>query len=166
MYCTLHSEGVQIALKKNDDNIRCTEYIAAADAILSRVTKDLLFVQSYISRGQDILYWIQIREVLRERFIYIDKAKKNIQYSMDLFESNIFIAFQSYLKNALQRYYQQLQREVDDWYPNDLPVYHKLVLEQIEVIESIRMTTDFDQLLPLATRYLYLRRELVWKLVW
>jgi hypothetical protein len=166
MYCTLHPEGVQIALKKTDDNIRCTEYIAAADAILSRVTKDLLFVQSYISRGQDILYWIQIREILRERFIYIDKAKKNIQYSMDLFESNIFTAFQSYLQNTLQRYYQQLQREVDDWYPNDLPAYHKLVLEQIEVIESIRMTTDFDHLLPLATRYLYLRRELAWKLVW
>ena len=104
---------------------------------------------------------MQIREILRERFIYINTIRNNIQYSMELFESNIFSAFQLYLQTALQRYYQQLQWEVDDRYPNDLPVYHKQVQEQIQIIEAIWEATNFDEFLPLAQRYLYLRRELV-----
>jgi hypothetical protein len=160
MYCVLHPEGVQISLKAAEDNFLCNDYINAASAILSRVTKDLLFVQGYISRGEDVIYRLDVRETLRQRFLYVDAIKKNLQYSMDMFETNIFTAFQGYLRGALREYYAQLQREVDDRYPHDLPYYHHYVTEQMDIIDAIRAARNFDEFVPLAHRYLYLRKQL------
>lgn len=163
MYCTLHPDGVQIVLRPTDGMIACLDYIAAADAILSRITRDLLLVQSYISRGEDVLFWMDVREELRERFLFIDTVKKNIQSSMELFESNIFAALQRYIQTALLSYYNALQMHLDDmydFYENDMPSYVPLLIEQIDTIQAIRTAVDFDDMLPLAARYLYLRREL------
>lgn len=103
---------------------------------------------------------MNVREILRERFLYIDGIKKNIEYTMTLFETNIFTSFKAYLQYALVDYYDQLIDEKDHWY-GELPTYHLLVDEQISVIDAIWQAQNFDEFLPLAQRYLYLRRELV-----
>jgi hypothetical protein len=165
MYCVIQQDSIQIALKKAENNAPCSEYLAAVQSLLKKVTNDLLIVQWYISRGEDVVYWMDIREILRERFLYIDGIRKNIEYTMELFETNIFARFKTYLQYALVSYYDQLLDEKDRWY-EDLPTYHLLVDEQIAVVEHIRQAQSFDEFLPLAQRYLYLRRELAWKLVW
>lgn len=164
MYCVIQQDSIQIALKKADNNAPCGEYLVAVQSILKKVTNDLLMVQWYINSGEDVVYRMNIRDILRERFLYIDGIKKNIEYTMTLFETNIFASFKVYLQSALVQYYDQLLDEQDSWY-RDLPTYHLLVDEQIAVIEKIWEAQSFDEFLPLAQRYLYLRRELVWKLV-
>lgn len=159
MYCMIEQDSIQIALKKADNNAPCTEYIAAVQSLLKKVTNDLLLVQKYISRGEDVVFWMNVREVLRDRFLYIDGIRKNIEYTMTLFETNIFTSFKKYLQYALIEYYDQLLDEQDRW-GSDLPTYHLLVNEQIAVVEDIREAQSFDEFLPLAQRYLYLRREL------
>lgn len=165
MYCAIQQDSIQIALKKAENNAPCGEYLAAVQATLKKVTNDLLVVQWYISRGEDVVYWMNVREILRERFLYIDGIRKNIEYTMTLFETNIFVRFKTYLRVALVEYYDQLVDEKDRWH-NELPIYHLLVDEQIMVISAIWEAENFDEFLPLAQRYLYLRRELTWKLVW
>lgn len=165
MYCAIQQDSIQIALKKAENNAPCGEYLAAVQATLKKVTNDLLVVQWYISRGEDVVYWMNVREILRERFLYIDGIRKNIEYTMTLFETNIFVRFKTYLRVALVEYYDQLVDEKDRWH-NELPTYHLLVDEQIMVISAIWEAENFDEFLPLAQRYLYLRRELTWKLVW
>lgn len=165
MYCVVEQDSIQIALKKADNNASCVEYLAAIQSILKKVTNDLLMVQWYINSGEDVVYWMNIRELLRERFLYIDGIRKNIEYMMTLFETNIFTRFKTYLQFALVEYYDQLLDEQGRWDSN-LPVYHLLVDEQIMVVENIWEAQSFDEFLPLAQRYLYLRRELAWKLVW
>lgn len=159
MYCMIQQGSIQIALKKADNNAPCDEYLIAVQSLLKKVTNDLLIVQGYISRGEDVVYWMNVREILRDRFLYIDSIRKNIEYTMTLFENNIFARFKTYLQFALIEYYEQLLDEKDRWY-GELPTYHLLVDEQIAVIEDIREAQSFDGFLPLAQRYLYLRREL------
>gem|GEM_PF-1104159 len=159
MYCMIEQDSIQIALKKADNNAPCTEYLAAVQSLLKKVTNDLLLVQKYISRGEDVVFWMNVREVLRDRFLYIDGIRKNIEYTMTLFETNIFARFKIYLQFALVEYYDQLLDEQDHW-GGALPTYHLLIDEQITVIDSIWKAENFDEFLPLAQRYLYLRREL------
>jgi len=103
---------------------------------------------------------MNVRDILRDRFLYIDSIRKNIEYTMTLFETNIFARFKIYLQFALVPYYEKLIDEKDRWY-GELPTYHLLVDEQIIVVDAIRQAQSFDEFLPLAQRYLYLRRELV-----
>jgi predicted AlkP superfamily phosphohydrolase/phosphomutase len=160
----MQEDSIQIALKKSENNAPCNEYIAAVQATLKKVTNDLLMVQWYINHGEDVVYWMNIRQILRERFLYIDSIRKNIEYSMTLFETNIFARFKIYLEFALVPYYDELINEKNNW-DEQLPTYHLLVDEQMSVIDAIWQAQSFDEFLPLAQRYLYLRRELVWKLV-
>lgn len=160
MYCAIQQDSIQIALKKTENNAPCGEYLAAVQSVLKKVTNDLLIVQGYISRGEDVVYWMNVREILRERFLYIDSIRKNIEYTMTLFETNIFARFKIYLQFELAAYYEQLIDEKDRW-SAELPIYHLLIDEQIGVIEKIWEAENFDEFLPLAQRYLYLRRELV-----
>lgn len=102
---------------------------------------------------------MNVREILRERFLYVDGIRKNIEYTMALFETNIFTRFKAYLQFALVAYYDQLIDEQDSRY-GELPAYHLLVDEQVAVIDAIWQSENFDEFLPLAQRYLYLRREL------
>lgn len=86
--------------------------------------------------------------------------KKNIEYSIDVFEGNLFDKFSSYLKAGLKLYYYQLLEMQEGRDPESLPTHHTQVTEQLEVIDAIRASTGFDALMPLASRYLYLRKDL------
>lgn len=90
----------------------------------------------------------------------MDTMKKNIEYSITVFEGNLFNKFSSYLKAGLQLYYYQLLSVQENRDTEDLPTYHTQVAEQLEVIDAIRASTGFDALMPLASRYLYLRKDL------
>ncbi len=133
----------------------------AVNTLLRKNIDDLLTVQSYINRGQDVGYRMEVREILRERFLYIDAFRKNIEYTMSLFESNIFTRLKDYFRSIIADYYYTIQDERDSRDTENLPEYHTLVEEQIQIIDAIRESENFDVFLPLIKEYLYLRRELL-----
>jgi len=163
MYCTLYPDGVQIALQQEEWAYLCTQYLQAVNTLLKKNIDDLLTVQSYISRGQDAGYRMEVRELLRDRFLYIDGFRKNIEYTMSLFENNIFKKLQDYFRSIVAQYYFVLQEHADDQDPDNLPEYYESLTEQIQTIEAAQTAESFDVFLPLLQKYLYLRRELTWK---
>lgn len=163
MYCVIQTDAIQISLQKND-NFLCQSYLQAIQKSMRKTAEDMLLVQWYIQDRQDLWYRLKVRDILRERFIKTDTMKKSIEYSINIFEHNIFTKLKDYLATWLEGYYYQLLSIRDGWDEEELPIYHTQVTEQLDLIDGIRSSTWFDDMMPLATRYLYLKKDLVWKL--
>jgi len=168
-FCQVKSEEVVISLKKTEWFYKCKDTIVSLESLILQTAKDLMTVQTYINRWRDRDYWLRVK---REKITSLERyqfVRKNIIENMKTFEDNLVLKSIRYFVIAITPYKINLQRslvKIDamSWtLTSPLIVYRTLLHEQVATIEALSQSKTIDEIVPLLTKYIYLKKEIVWR---
>lgn len=168
-FCQVKSEEVVISLKKTEWFYKCKDTIASLESLILSTAQDVMTIQTYINRWRDRDYWLRVK---REKITSLERyqfVRKNIIENMKTFEDNLVIKSIRYFVLAITPYKLNLQRslvKIDamSWsLTSPLIVYRTLLNEQVVTIEALGTVKTIDELIPLLTKYIYLKKEIVWR---
>lgn len=168
-FCQVKSEEVVISLKKTEWFYKCKDTIVSLESLILQTAKDLMTVQTYINRWRDRDYWLRVK---REKITSIERyqfVRKNIIENMKTFEDNLVLKSIRYFVIAITPYKLNLQRslvKIDamSWtLTSPLIVYRTLLHEQVATIEALSQSKTIDEIVPLLTKYIYLKKEISWR---
>jgi hypothetical protein len=168
-FCQIRSEEVVISLKKTEWFYKCKDTIASLESLILQTAKDLMTVQTYVNRWRDREYRVLVK---KEKIASLEKyqsVRKNIIENMKTFETNLVIKSIHYFVLAITPYKVNIQRslvKIDamTWsLPSTLLSYTALLRAQITTIEELSKVETIEELIPLLTKYIYLKKEISWK---
>ena len=168
-FCQVKSEEVVISLKKTEWFYKCKDTIVSLESLILQTAKDLMTVQTYINRWRDRDYWLRVK---REKITSLERyqfVRKNIIENMKTFEDNLVLKSIRYFVIAITPYKINLQRslvKIDamSWtLTSPLIVYRTLLHEQVATIEALSQSKTIDEIVPLLTKYIYLKKEISWR---
>lgn len=168
-FCQVKSEEVVISLKKTEWFYKCKDTISSLESLILSTAQDVMTIQTYINRWRDRDYWLRVK---REKITSLERyqfVRKNIIENMKTFEDNLVIKSIRYFVLAITPYKLNLQRsliKIDamSWsLTSPLIVYRTLLNEQVVTIEALSTVKTIDELIPLLTKYIYLKKEIVWR---
>lgn len=168
-FCQVRSQEVVISLKKTDGFYRCKDTIVSLESLILQTAKDLMTVQTYINRWRDKEYWLDIK---KNKIITLQKyqsVRKNIIENMQTFEDNLVLKSIRYFILAITPYKINLQRSLvkieamSGSISSALLSYKILLNKQVITIDALSKVTTINELIPLLSTYIYLKKEIVWK---
>lgn len=168
-FCKVRPEEVVISLKKTEWFYKCKDTIVSLEWLIIQSAKDIMTVQTYINRWRDKEYWLGIK---KDKIIILEKyqfVRKNIIENMQTFEDNLVLQSIRYFVLAITPYKINLQRslikiEAISWSLIPALVSYKTLLnEQVGTIDALSEATTIDQLIPLFNKYIYLKKEILWR---
>lgn len=168
-FCQVRSEEVIISLKKTEGFYKCNDTIASLESLIMQNAKDLMLIQWYINRGTDRDYWIGIKQLKLATLEKYQIARKNIIANITTFENNIVKKSIYYFVISITPYKINLQRSLvkigamSGSLPSTLQSYAVLLKEQVATIESLGKVETLPELIPLLTKYIYLKKEISWR---
>lgn len=168
-FCQVRPEEVVISLKKTEWFYKCKDTIVSLEWLILQSAKDIMTVQTYINRWRDKEYWLGIKKdktIILEKYQFV---RKNIIENMQTFEDNLVLQSIRYFVLAITPYKINLQRslikiEAISWSLIPALVSYKTLLnEQVGTIDALSEATTIDQLIPLLNKYIYLKKEILWR---
>jgi len=168
-FCQIRSQEVVISLKKTQWFYKCKDTVASLETLILQTAKDLMTIQLYINSWRDRDYWITIKQ---EKLLMIEKyqlARKNIIESVGTFQNNLVQKSVYYFILSITPYKVNLQRSLvkieamSGSVTTTLTSYATLLREQVATITALGKAQTVSELIPLLTKYIYLKKEISWK---
>ncbi len=173
VYCVIEQDYIQVFLWK-DDARKCSDYIYALDQSIKLAYKDMLVMQKYVLKGQDVVYWEALMEEKEAEVDVLQKTRAGILFHIQTFEHNIFEKVKELMLFYLEPHEQILETQLTSYQGFDLQQLsgtlitsaHQQVLDiqrKLDVISEIKHTQNLEEIIGYIGVYLSLKKEL-WKL--
>ncbi len=165
LYCTITKENVVISLE-NKKYYTCKIYIRYIETQMKKVYNDILLIQKYIDKKQDLWYWKPLKD---EKVVFLNSLQNmrlNILSHMQTFEENLIETSKRYFLNSIFEYKKKLDASLKAFAPLQNTWKEKYVIllkDQLAVIEKIEQAKTFEELNTAMQRYVYLKQQLEWK---
>lgn len=171
VFCTIKSDSITITIKK-EKNYKCTEYLNVLSQTINTEYNDILSAQNLINKGYDKDFWTEIRDTKIEKVKKLVSTKEQIEKAMKEFDNNLFIKIKDYLTYTLspertdfQAILKAIKANQKKWVILTNNEKQKLnqMEEAIGLINTIMTTSDFDTLIKSFNKYIYLKKQIIWK---
>lgn len=170
VYCTISPDTITVTLDKQN-NYKCSDYVTVLTQAINKEYKNVLAIQNLVKQQYDVDFWISIREKKRDQIKKMLWIKKQIEDSVWEFEENLFDKTKEYIIYSTSSYkikYKKLLRPIEklkEWTYLSLNVRNKIKLmqEQLDVIETLSLTEDYEVLMKNFNKYIYLKKQIEWK---
>jgi len=171
VFCTIKSDSITITIKK-ENNYKCTEYLNVLSQTINSEYNNIMSAQNLINKWYDKEFWTEIRDEKIEKVKNLLSTKEQIEQAMKEFDNNLFIKIKDYLTYTLspertdfQAILKVIKANQKKWI--NLTNSEKQKLNQIEdaikQINTIITTPDFNTLIQSFNKYLYLKKQILWK---
>jgi len=171
VFCTIWKNSITVTLER-DRNYKCSEYLSVLSQAINSEYNDIISIQKLIKQWYDIEYWKEIRETKREKLKKILTIKEQIETAIAEFDSNLFVKMKDYVIYTVspdQIRYKKVLKSLNNlsnqwWkFSNDVTKKIKYLEEDINLIDKIFESTDYDTLIKNFNRHLYLKNQIEWK---
>lgn len=171
VFCTIWKNSITVTLER-DRNYKCSEYISVLSQAINTEYNDILSIQKLIKQWYDVEYWKEIRETKKEKLKKILTIKEQIENAIVEFDLNLFTKMKDYVVYTVSPYqtkYKKVLKNLnnlrDKWwkFSNDVTKKIKYLEEDIDLIDKIFESTDYDTLIKNFNRHLYLKNLIEWK---
>lgn len=170
LFCTIDKNTITVTIEKKD-NYKCKDYLATLSQSIATETDNVFSIQKIVEQWYDIEYRVSIREEKREQIKSMLNMKSQIEEAEKEFEWNLFAKIKEYLIYATSsdgtvykkglRDLQYIERK--KWVSPDVKRKMWYISESITNIKNINSATGFDDLISNYNRYLYLKKQIIWK---
>lgn len=171
VFCTIKSDSITITIKK-ENNYKCTEYLDVLSQTINTEYNNIISAQNLINKWYDTEFRTEIRDTKIEKVKKLVSTKEQIEEAIKEFDNNLFIKIKDYLTYTLsperadfQAILKTIKANQKKWI--NLTNSEKQKLNQIEdaikQINTIMTTSDFDTLIKSFNKYLYLKKQILWK---
>ena len=169
-FCTITPWSITVTLERQK-NYKCSQYTKVLSQAINKEYKDVLDIQNIIKQWYDIEFWTGIRENKRDKIKKMLIVKEQIEDAVLNFDDNLFIKIKEYLIFSTSPYqlkYKKLLKPLIhienernlSWSVRNMI---SLMQEQIQIVDNIIISTDYDTLMKNFNRYVYLKKQIEWK---
>lgn len=171
VFCTISKNSITITLER-ENNYKCMEYLNVLSQTINTEYNDVLSIQNLINQWYDIEYWKNIREEKRDKIKKMITVKNQIESAVKEFDQNLFMKIKEYVvytvspyKTTYKKALKNLKAVQQQWWKisNTVKKTMDYLQEDIEVIDNIINSTDYDILMKNFNRHLYLKKQIEWK---
>jgi len=165
MYCDITKDRIIISLD-NKKFYTCDIYVRYIETQMKAVYKDILLIQKYIDKKEDLWYWKPLKEEKIAFLNLLQNMRLNILSHTKTFEMNLLETSRNYFLNSIDDYKKNLIKSLNYLqYSKDYNVLKSLSLfkQQLENIENISQAKTFKQLDYYIKNYVYLKNQIWWK---
>lgn len=165
LYCDITKDKIVISLD-NKKFYTCKVYIRYIESQMKKVYKDILLIQKYVDKQEDLWYWNPLKAEKVVLLNLLQNMRLNIIAHTKTFETNLFETSKKYFLNSINSYKRKLNNSLDALRTLQDPSWEKyisLIEQQLAVIDNISKSTTFEGLNSNIERYVYLKQQLPWK---
>jgi len=171
VFCTLWKNSITVTLERQQ-NYKCNEYLSLLSQTINTEYNDILSIQNLIKQWYDVEYRKEIREAKRENLKKLLTIKEQIESAVSEFDTNLFIKLKDYVVYTVTPYqtkYKKILKHLDNlknqWqrFSYDVKKKYDYLQEDINIIDNIIESTDYDILMKNFNRHLYLKNLIEWK---
>ncbi len=165
MFCTITKDNIVISLSSKN-NYLCKTYIEYIEIQMKNVYKDILLIQKYIDKKQDIWYRNPLKQQKIDLLNNLQTVRLNILSHMKTFQNSLLETSRNYFFSSILGYQKKLNsvlNTLSKFQDKATQRYVLLLQEQLKTIDSINQAKTFDELNVYIKNYVYLKQQLEWK---
>ena len=171
VFCTIWKNSITVTLEK-EQNYKCSEYLTLLSQAINTEYNDVLSIQKLINQWYDVEYWKNIRESKRDKIKKMITIKDQIESAVAEFDSNLFTKMKEYVvyttssyRTTCKKTLKLLKNIQSQWWKISSSVKKKMnyLQEEIDTIDNIMKSTDYDDLMKNFNRHIYLKNQIEWK---
>lgn len=165
LYCDITKDRIVISLD-NKKFYTCKVYIRYIELQMKKVYKDILLIQKYVDKKQDLGYWNPLKSEKVVLLNLLQNMRLNIIAHTKTFENNLLETSKRYFLDSITVYKKELNELLTEFSELQTPLWKKyvsLVEQQLSVINNIAKSTTFEGLNINIERYVYLKQLIPWK---
>ena len=170
MFCDINNQNVTIFLKNQEWTTKCQTYLNTIYQLAVQKYGEVSLIREYISQWDDVYYWRWILEEKKQELSQLINYRIQVKDAMDKFETVLFNRYYSILKRDMEVYYSDIETQyyiLINTQPTKRKSDYSLVVAQFEQqmwnVSHILNASNMDQIMEVASSYLYLKKQLEWK---
>ena len=112
LYCKFSGNSVRVYLLKEDDTIRCVDYISVVNRYLKKEYDSIAQIMANRNRWDDIEYWESLYEEKKSQFLKLFSQRMMIQNAVETFETELLDRCKLLLWETLEKKKQDLDLQI------------------------------------------------------
>ena len=112
LYCKFSGNSVRVYLLKEDDTIRCVDYISVVNRYLKKEYDSIAQIMANRNRWDDIEYWESLYEEKKNQFLKLFSQRMMIQNAVETFETELLDRCKLLLWETLEKKKQDLDLQI------------------------------------------------------
>ncbi len=112
LYCKFSGNSVRVYLLKEDDTIRCVDYISVVNRYLKKEYDSIAQIMANRNRWDDIEYWGSLYEEKKNQFLKLFSQRMMIQNAVETFETELLDRCKLLLWETLEKKKQDLDLQI------------------------------------------------------
>lgn len=169
-FCTISPDLITVTMER-DNNHKCSQYLRVLSQSINKEYNNVLQIQSLIKQGYDVDFWTEIREKKRGDIKKMLIIKEQIEISVQKFDDSLFAKIKEYLVYSSSPYklkYKKILKPIENIDPTiyiryEIKTKIWFMKEQIQVIDAMIISENYDTLMKSFNRYVYLKNQIEWK---
>gem|GEM_PF-1104337 len=166
-YCTISPDLITVTMEKKN-NHKCSQYLKVLSQSINNEYKNVVKIQDLIRQGYDLEFWTEVREKKRNDIKKMLITKEQIEKSVKIFDNNLFNKIKEYLIYSSSTYRLKYKKILKPLENIGESIYIKpcirnkisLMQEQIQTIDAIAVSQDYDTLMKTFNKYVYLKKQI------
>ena len=112
LYCKFSGNSVRVYLLKEDDTIRCVDYISVVNRYLKKEYDSIAQIMANRNRWDDVEYWESLYEEKKNQFLKLFSQRMMIQNAVETFETELLDRCKLLLWETLGKKKQDLDLQI------------------------------------------------------
>ncbi len=112
LYCKFSGNSVRVYLLKEDDTIRCVDYISFVNRYLKKEYDSIAQIMANRNRWDDVEYWESLYEEKKNQFLKLFSQRMMIQNAVETFETELLDRCKLLLWETLEKKKQDLDLQI------------------------------------------------------
>ena len=112
LYCKFSGNSVRVYLLKEDDTIRCVDYISVVNRYLKKEYDSIAQIMANRNRWDDVEYWESLYEEKKNQFLKLFSQRMMIQNAVETFETELLDRCKLLLWETLEKKKQDLDLQI------------------------------------------------------
>ena len=170
VYCNFEKWNVTIFLKNESWMAKCKSYLDTIYQLAVKKYNEMSVIRGYIDQWEDAYYRKEVLEEKNAEFLQLVNYRTQIKKAVDKFEWALFDKYYALLEESMRRYYSDLETQYyilinqeGKMRPSDYPVLVAKMEQQMWNVSHILNAKTLDEIMGIASTYLYLKNELAWR---
>ena len=112
LYCKFSGNSVRVYLLKEDDTIRCVDYISVVNRYLKKEYDSIAQIMVNRNRWDDVEYWESLYEEKKNQFLKLFSQRMMIQNAVETFETELLDRCKLLFWETLEKKKQDLDLQI------------------------------------------------------
>ena len=157
LYCKFSGNSVRVYLLKEDDTIRCVDYISVVNRYLKKEYDSIAQIMANRNRWDDVEYWESLYEEKKNQFLKLFSQRMMIQNAVETFETELLDRCKLLLWETLEKKKQDLDLQIpvleEELKMNEYNIRAEKALQElyskkrvvVSMLEAPNMTTFLNE---------------------